>query len=307
MPPKPNPVTPEQAIESLRAGAEQFARLDSLRRSGALGRWAACQYATANYHAPNAAKAITFWGGKMEVDIRETVSSEVFIHGVFEPELSAFFHRFLKPGMTFADVGAHYGYFSMLAAHQVGETGRVVSIEPCERTSWRLIRNTMESPQVKVHRVAAWNREEMLTLIDYGPLYSAFNSIGERRIHESAPPVKGKPFEVRAVALDGFFEEIGAVPDVIKIDAESAELQVLAGLERTLRTRRPVITLEVGDYEHLVGKGLPTSADVLHAVLEFDYELYAPTIDGIERHEIRTEGLYEYGNIVAAPKGGALG
>jgi FkbM family methyltransferase len=298
---QPSSVTPEQARAALAAGAAQFESLAALRATGAVGRWAACQSATANYHAPHVVQAPTFWGGRMEVDIRETVSSEVFIHGVFEPELSSFFHDHLRPGQTFVDVGAHYGYFSLLAAHRVGPEGRVVSIEPCERTSWRLYRNTKDLPQVRIHRLAAWEKEEMLTLHDYGPLYSAFNSIGERRIHESAPAVKGTPFEIRAVALDDFFEENGIAPDVIKIDAESAEIQVLRGLARTLRTRRPIITLEVGDYEHLLAKGGISSAEVLRMIAEHGYALLSPGVGSITAHEIRSERNYDYGNVVAVP------
>ena len=291
-----------EAYKSLLAGAEQVAKLESLRSCGALGRWQACQASAANYHAPHLAVASMFWGGSMEVDIRETVSSEIFIHGVYEVELSAFFHQYLKPGQTFVDVGAHFGYFSLLAAHRVGATGRVVSIEPSECTSWRLYRNIQNHKQATLHQVAAWEKEDILTLQDYGPLYSAFNSIGERRIHESAPLVKATPFQVRAVALDDFFAEINVVPDVIKIDAESAELQVLRGLDKTLTNRRPLVTIEVGDYAHLVEQGVPTSAEVLRAIAAYDYIHFSPTLEGVTRHEIRDDVEYAYANIVAVPR-----
>ncbi|RYD41987.1 MAG: FkbM family methyltransferase [Verrucomicrobiaceae bacterium] len=295
-------ISDAEALRTLRLGAEQNIELQKLKASGVLGRWQASESAIANYHAPNVAVVKTFWGGSMEVDIRETVSSQVFLHGVYEAELSAFFHRFLRPGQTFVDVGAHYGYFSLLASSRVGETGRVVSIEPSERTLWRLYNNTRKHPQVTTHRVAAWDKEDILTLNDYGPLYSAFNSIGERRIHESAPAVKAKPFQVRAVALDDFFAEIGVVPDVIKIDAESAELQVLGGLARTLKDHRPVVTLEVGDYAHLVDQGVPTSMAVLKAISASGYLHFNTTLEGITLHEIDEQKDYGYGNIIAVPR-----
>ncbi len=291
-----------EALNALQRGAAQNVEFQKLRNSGVLGRWQASESAIANYHAPHLAVVKTFWGGSMEVDIRETVSSHVYLYGVYEAELSAFFHRFLKPGQTFVDVGAHFGYFSLLAASRVGKAGRVVSVEPSERTLWRLYKNTKDHPQVTTHRVAAWNKEDVLQLNDYGPLYSAFNSIGERRIHESAPAVKATPFEVRAVALDDFFAEIGIVPDVIKIDAESAELQVLGGLARTLREKRPVVTIEVGDYSHLVDQGAPTSADVLKAISAYGYVHFNATIEGVSRHVIDEEQGYGYGNIVAVPE-----
>lgn len=40
-------------------------------------------------------------------------------------------HRFLRPGMTVIDGGAHVGCFARLASELVGPTGRVVAIEPC--------------------------------------------------------------------------------------------------------------------------------------------------------------------------------
>ena len=51
----------------------------------------------------------------MQVDIRERVSSSIYIFGIYEPTLSAFFSHYLESGKTFIDVGAHYGYFSLLA------------------------------------------------------------------------------------------------------------------------------------------------------------------------------------------------
>jgi FkbM family methyltransferase len=291
----------ESAITLLRQAAAKTSKLNDLRSTGELGRWQASQSAIANYHSPSSALAQTFWGGKMEVDIREGVSSTVFIHGAYEPELSAFFYHFLQPGQTFVDIGAHVGYFSLLAADRVGEQGRVVSLEPCERTYWRLTKNTQSCKWIQRHRVAAWESGTMLTLNDYGPIHSAFNSIGERRIHASAPPVKSTPFEVRAVALDDFLQETQTVPDVIKIDAESAEVQVLQGLRRTLQSVRPVITLEVGDYEHLVAKGVARSSDILRAVVGLGYNLLEPTLDGLHPHSI-SEELYTYGNIVGVPE-----
>lgn len=295
-----NTVTPAQAVEGLHRGAVKISSLGALRTSGELGRWQACQSAIANYHAPCIAQAKTFWGGMMEVDIREAVGSSIFIHGAYEPELSSFFYRFLQPGQTFVDVGAHVGYFSLLAADRIGEQGRAISLEPCERTFWRLTKNTQSYKWIQRHRVAAWETETILTLNDYGPIHSAFNSIGERRIHESAPPVKSTPFEIRAVALDDFFRETQTIPDVIKIDAESAEVQVLEGLRKTLQEIRPVITLEVGDYSHLIAKGLPRSIDFLRIAECHDYLLYEPSLDGIRPHTLM-DSDYEYGNIVAVP------
>ena len=49
---------------------------------------------------------------------------------LYESETSVFLGAVLQPGDTFIDVGAHVGYFSMLAAAFVGKSGRVISFGP---------------------------------------------------------------------------------------------------------------------------------------------------------------------------------
>jgi FkbM family methyltransferase len=49
--------------------------------------------------------------------------------GVYRPHVVNAIQSVLKPGMTYVDVGAGYGYFSMLAAQAVGPRGRVVCFD----------------------------------------------------------------------------------------------------------------------------------------------------------------------------------
>src|SRR6185436_20517401 len=51
----------------------------------------------------------------------------------YEPEVFEFLVRALRAGDTFVDVGAHVGYFSLLAASLVGHGGHVFSFEPNPR------------------------------------------------------------------------------------------------------------------------------------------------------------------------------
>src|SRR5581483_9280385 len=41
----------------------------------------------------------------------------------------------LPPGGTFYDVGAHYGWISLIAAHRVGSSGHVIAFEPAPALS----------------------------------------------------------------------------------------------------------------------------------------------------------------------------
>jgi FkbM family methyltransferase len=53
----------------------------------------------------------------------------LFLDGYFDPPVTRAFERLIRPGMKVLDIGARYGYFSLLAADLSGPEGRVEAIE----------------------------------------------------------------------------------------------------------------------------------------------------------------------------------
>src|SRR5262245_30683680 len=53
-----------------------------------------------------------------------------FWTGDFEPAFQAVVVSMLKPGMTFYDVGANAGFYSLVACKQIGATGKCISVDP---------------------------------------------------------------------------------------------------------------------------------------------------------------------------------
>lgn len=76
-------------------------------------------------------------GGVHHADV---LSEWLLYSGSWQPPLSAWLCRTLRPGDTFVDVGANTGYFSLLAASLVGGEGggKVIAVEACPRTFRRL-------------------------------------------------------------------------------------------------------------------------------------------------------------------------
>src|SRR5438067_13795736 len=58
----------------------------------------------------------TFWGDSMLVTLPEAVSSEIAMSGVYEAALTILLIQILEPGSVVFDIGAHRGYFTLLAA-----------------------------------------------------------------------------------------------------------------------------------------------------------------------------------------------
>lgn len=90
--------------------------------------------------------------------------------------------------------------------------------------------------------------------------------------------------------------------DFIKIDAESAEFEVLQGMNNIIAEMKPIITIEVGD------AGIPeirNSKDVVAWLLNKGYEAYEYSGKDIVRHKITDS--YVYDNILFIPKVSDIG
>lgn len=302
------PMSTPAAADTFIAAADLSVRMrqavDLIVENGALQRIRATEACAVNPYQPNLVWAPSIFGTPLELDLREEVCATIYSYGVFDAPLLAFLSRTLKLGDTFLDVGAHIGFFTVAASMLVGEQGRVVSFEPMPETFSRLTvnaRNTGRS-NITLVNAAAWHEDSVLEFRDFGPAASAFNSAFGSRKSAGREDIRETVIEVNALKLDSYVAQKGIVPTLIKIDVESAEFRVLEGLEDTLSKKsRPILILEVGDFDHLAHAGVPSSAELLGRVLQYDYKLYDIEPDGRVVPHVLLGGAYPYLNLVCIP------
>jgi FkbM family methyltransferase len=156
--------------------------------------------------------------------------------GAYELEVQRALVRFLRPGMTFWDVGAHAGFMTLLASRLVGAGGRVHAFEPAERSRARLraALRANDTSNVIVHDVAVGATSGTATLYSHGTssMWTTVAELGD------APVV-----DVTARTLDDLADELGT-PDLIKVDVEGAETDVLCGARRLLAAGRSKLVVE---------------------------------------------------------------
>lgn len=154
------------------------------------------------------------------------------LRGTYEPEQTAHFVRWIGPGATVIDVGAHVGYYTLLASMLAGETGSVWAFEP-EPTNAAFLRQHMylnHCSNVHVEQLAVSNESGRARFVC---------GKGSGTGHLDS----GGDMEVRTVRLADFCEARGIKPNALKIDVEGAEIDVLEGARDVITTTRPVIFL----------------------------------------------------------------
>ena len=172
-----------------------------------------------------------------ECDPRDAIAREVCFTGRYEPQETALVRTILRPGMSFVDVGANWGYFTLLAAWLVGERGRVVGLEPDPRIFPVLERNLARNglTTVLALQVAASAQQARILLRGYDE--DAGNFGLTRQVAQASS--EGEHFEVVGEPLDGLLDRFGlSSVDLLKVDIEGGEGFALKGLSKSLATHR---------------------------------------------------------------------
>jgi FkbM family methyltransferase len=156
----------------------------------------------------------------------------------------------LKSGMQFVDIGAHIGYFSLLAARIVGEKGRVLAVEASKSTFTLLTQNVGSQANIKAVNACISETDGEQTFYEFPILYNEYNTL-EPAQFEQEEWIKANPpqaVQVQSQTLQTLLRQNELTPHLIKIDVEGAEDKVIAGaiayLETIFLPNRPRIVLE---------------------------------------------------------------
>ncbi|WP_241179994.1 FkbM family methyltransferase [Humisphaera borealis] len=203
-------------------------------------------------------------------NLQDGIAREVCFTGMYEPQETLVLRQLLSPGQVLLDVGANWGYFTLLAAHCVGSAGRVISLEPDPRLFPQLQTNITLNrlAHVQAIQVAAADREGTMTLAGFD---EAGENFGVSRLVANGDKVHGRCFPVRTASLDTILEEYNIdTVDVLKMDIEGAEGLALRGLEQSLSTHRVRrLLLEVHPHD-LLRYGI-RAEDILQSLTNFGY------------------------------------
>jgi FkbM family methyltransferase len=177
-------------------------------------------------------------GKRMYLDLSDRgLSWPLFLRGVYEDFETRVFKEVVKRGNVVVDVGAGIGYYSLLAAHLVGEEGMVYAFEPEPNNYGLLVKN------VEINEISnvVCIRKAMSNKTGHAKLFLSATNRGDHRIYDLKDGRESVSIEV--TSLDTFFEGQPRRIDVIKMDVQGAEAQVLEGMSSLIQENPDLVIL----------------------------------------------------------------
>lgn len=155
---------------------------------------------------------------------------------VYEAYTQRLVSRLVRRASVFLDVGANYGFYSLLAARH-NPTLRVLACEPIPENADILDINIRENnlDNITVFRGAASSTNGCATMHR-----SAAADNCSFCPHPNAPPIGAESVATRTI--DSLLASAAPGPLLVKIDTDGHEMEVLAGMTETIR-RFPDIAL----------------------------------------------------------------
>ncbi len=226
-------------------------------------------------------EAEMFTGDIMNVVVPDKVSNALYLNGCFEADDSKALIESLNEGDTFIDIGAHIGYYSMLACRLLGDSGKVICFEPTPSSYGLLVKNLQGKENVKAENLAVYSVQTNMEFNDYGLKYMVFNSFKKARLNDV--DLAANHINVQTTTLDNYCRLNNVKPSFIKIDAESVELHVLLGAMETIEKFKPAFMIEVGDFEHI---DAGSSYKIISFLTDLGYDVFEYNGVSFAKHEI---------------------
>jgi FkbM family methyltransferase len=223
---------------------------DVLRRGGGRDFVTAVGYFARRQAIYNSPRALLRRGRPIRVhtDLRLEVlpgdagiGRELRAFGVHEPILTHALRHEIAAGETVVDIGANIGYYTLLLRKAVGDSGRVVAIEPSPDNYRQLLSNLAlnEFTNIDTLHAALSNSEGVSTL------HISSKSNWCTLLPRTDSEYRGTE-PVQTLTLEGVAQSFGLTSmDAVRMDIEGYEFVAIDGIKPALQRFRPRVYMEL--------------------------------------------------------------
>jgi FkbM family methyltransferase len=165
------------------------------------------------------------------------ITPRILIEGKWEPLATRILESTLRPGDRMLDVGAHVGYFAMIAAPLVGDTGKIIAVEPNPEVYRYLLNSTRANNfggRIDIRHIAVGKerRDAVLHIYQRSQGSTTESELPARLLGE----IKETPLNITVpmLTIDDLGLEAEGTFRLIKMDIEGGEISALRGAKQFL-------------------------------------------------------------------------
>jgi FkbM family methyltransferase len=244
-------------------------------------------------------------GSLMLLDIGDVgISRELALKGVHELVSTRQIQTELRPGMRVVEVGANIGYYALIAASIVGDTGHIYAFEPSPHNLRQLraniaLNDLCEKIDVIPMGVGSCNSTQAFHIMSKGNMSSFLLR------HEDQIIKRIESIDVEVTSLDSYFE--GAADgriDFVRMDVEGYEEEVIVGMRGILTSDHPPGGMFIEVHSSLLQDKGSSAAAFFRQLKELGYEatraffrgrtdIMARSTDEVLSHDLLEQGYWE--------------
>ncbi len=202
---------------------------------------------------------------------------------LYEPNTTNFLKKILKKGMNVINIGANIGYFTLLAAREVGPEGRVFAFEPFPHTV-ELLKKNIDSngyKNVETMPMAVSDRKEKSFL--------ALKSDSGHNFVTSSPNKEYDSIEITTTTVDDYFDENLKI-DFLIMDAEGYEPKIFDGMKNTLE-KNPTMQILTEYNPHTLEVAGTSGKEFLEKLEKLGFNIQIIATDGQPQNYIKDDVL----------------
>jgi len=187
-----------------------------------------------------------------------------YVANNYEKFTSSLLKNLIKPNSTFVDIGAHFGYYSLIANQK---DAKIFAIEPVPFNRL-ILRKNFHLNQITEYKLIsrpASNKSEEV-------VFNIANASDSSGISKNPNTKTIQKLKTKTIKCDLFLKNVYNI-DFIKIDTEGNEISVIDGLHNTLRNNPHArLIIEFNPKCQIVSNNKPE--DLLEKIESIGYDSY---------------------------------
>jgi FkbM family methyltransferase len=219
-----------------------------------------------NYqYAKNSFRIFEYNGVMLKLDISDYLAH--YLYFGFKDSSHIKLYKLVKKNDLVLDIGTNFGTTLLQFAKIIGKNGFVYGFEP-DPQNFSICQNNIKLnnfSNIKVENLGVGSKEDKLMLI--------VDSENNRGMNRISIENKGKEsYIVKIICLDDWIRSnnINQI-NLIKIDVEGFELEVLKGAEKTLKSIKPILFIELDDNNLKLQNS--SAKELIEYLVQFEYEI----------------------------------